>query len=499
MLKNTSKLLFLAFSVMFLGVGCSLQQSQVAQNQGATQTQGSSQAKSSDQISSLKQVFLAGVPKVDFAHLNLADFPSVDESYSILKPIVWNNKVFVNSNPYILEYDLKGNLLEYANFNSTDCGRDLALINDSLYVACNGKGIYEIDLNANKVSYFYTQKDGLKELRNLQFAVDADTLWVGTFEGVAKIDTKAHKATVYGKELNIGGSAFGSNVYAHNGQVWVVVGSNAYNNGGISNYDKNADKWDTYQAKDLKEKDLTRLDVMYGDLMVADQGVYAIFQDGGPENVVLKKFDSAQKKWTTVYHDAYLKFNKGVAKYLPPVETYRNFDYDLNAQDNSSSLFSTIRVFLDGKWVSVPIVAKKYVTLSTLVKGTYYLLSASGIDSFTEEDAFPKALVKTPVYALEVAPRFFVTGDQKYVVYVAVDFNAYGGTTDAYSVGIYDTEIQKFYNSEIKNEKQAADFPQIDIEKAKFSIKGQKIMLPADGDRNLVIDLVTKKAAFVKN
>lgn len=499
MLKNTSKLVVLAFAVMFVASGCAVQQSQVAQNQGATQTQGSSQAQISGQVPALKQVFLTGVPKVDFAHLTLQDFPLVDESYSILKPIVWNNKVFVNSSRYILEYDLKGNLLEYANFNSTDCARDLALINDSLYVACQGKGIYEIDLNANKVSYFYSQKDGLQELRNFQFAVDGETLWMGTFEGVAKIDTKTHKATVYDQELNVAGSAFGTNVYAHNGDVWAVVGGNAYNNGAITHYDKNADKWETYQVKDLKEKDLTRLDVMYGDFMVADQGVYAIFQDGGPENVVLKKFDSAQKKWTTVYHDAYLQFNKGAAKYLPPVETYRNFDYDLNAQDNSSSVFSTVRVFLDGKWISVPIVDKKYVSLSPLVKGTYYLLSAYGIDSFTEQDAFPKVLIKTPVYALEVAPRFFITNDQKYVVYVAVDFQAFGGTTHAYSVGIYDTENNKFYNSEIKNEKKAENFPQIDMVNAQFSIKGQKIMLSADGKRNLVIDLATKKAAFVKN
>ncbi len=498
MLKNTSKLMVLAFAGMFVVAGCAVQQPKVGQDQNSNQTQDSGQTQTSDQISALKQVFLTGVPKVDFAHLNLADFPSVDEGYGILKPIVWNNKVFINSIPYVLEYDLQGNLVRYANFNSTDCARDLALINDSLYVACNGKGIYEIDLNANKVSYFYTQKDGLKELRNLQFAVDAETLWIGTFEGVTKVDTKTRKATVYGEELNIGGSAFGSNVYAHNGQVWAVIGANAYNNGGLAYYDKNADKWETYQVKDLKEKDLTRLDVMYGDLMVSDQGVYAIFQDGGPENVVLKKFDSAQKKWTTVYHDAYVQFKKGVAKYLPPAETYRNFDYDLSAQDQlpSSSVFSTIRVFLDGKWVKVPIVAKKYTTLSSLVKGTYYLLSASGIDSFTEADAFPKALIKTPVYALEIAPRFFVTNDQKYVVYVAVDFHAYGGFTAAYSVGIYDTETQKFYNSEIKNEKKAENFPQIDMEKAKFVMKGQQIMLPADGDRNLVIDLVTKKATF---
>ncbi len=216
---------------------------------------------------SLDRVFLDRVPVDDFDNLALGNFPIMEENYNWPEAAIWNDRVFFLSYPNIMEYDLSGNLVAYTNRYVIPCTTEMALVNDSLFIACREKGIYEVDLNTNRVVHTYglmgdyitntpLEKErytgALASLQNPDFAVDGDILWFGTFDGFSKINTKTHEVTNYLDELVVGGSKVQGNIYARNGDVWAQVVASGSSSGGLAHYNHESDSWKIYYVKDFK-------------------------------------------------------------------------------------------------------------------------------------------------------------------------------------------------------------------------------------------------------
>ncbi len=464
-----------------------------------------------------QNVFLSSVPTDDFQNLTLKDFPST-ESLMPPKAILWKDKVFVRSTlshevsygPDILEYDLTGNLLAYTDKKILTCSpRDMAVSGDYLFVSCMNVGIYKIDLVKNQVDYFYGEENGLKNTQNWQLTVDGETLWVGTFKGLGKIDIKTNEVEFYsGNELK-GVDCMdtpATHVYARNGEVWATLTANAYCAGGASRYDSKNDQWTFYAVKDFKKRDLERVD--FDQFLVSDNGVYAVYQDGGPDFETLAKFDSQKKVWDIVYQTEYdrfkedvsqylyptYKFYEGGLKYLPPRETYDSVNIEIGEKDVK---VEHLYVFYGAKWIEVPFIFEEYVDI-TRIDDVYYLLSNLGMDEFTELDKFPKTVATSDNIFMLDRSKSFSTEDKKYVGFFSIDYSEMGGGNNAYGIGVYNVQDKTFFDGKMSGDELSKVFGEnfvetgVSFENLQFTYGSGEIKIPVDGGE-FVIDLTEQK------
>ncbi len=425
------------------------------------------------------KVFLNEIPKDDFAALTLEDFPSYSAGYS-RGVAVGENSFYVVSDPYVLNYAFDGTILSYANPKVLTCGVAAAVVGEKLFVACRQEGIYEIDLNKNEIVYNYTKADGLEEYQNPNFAVQGKTLWVGTFDGVAKINTETRKVRFY-DELNFPGSHLGATVYVNGDSVWATIAANAYNSGSAGYYNSGDDTWTTFGIKDFKKTDLDRVD--FERFVVSSEGVFASFQDGGPANTVLTKFDPTSQTWNEIYSAGWGEFGENVAAHLPQPSTYTDYEIEYS-YENPLAKFT---IYRDGSSiVGVP----TFLALSPLIKDTYYLLSSTGIYSFSEEDAFPKLVVEDRFPGRD--SRFFVSDGDKYLVILSANVNEMGGGTNSYAVQVLNLKDKGYYLLEIDAGKLAEeDLFQVS-DKIQMKQDGQKMYVELTSGKKLTLDLDAK-------
>ena len=164
-------------------------------------------------------IFHADGLRQHFISLTLDDLPSfADPGYHI--PVaVRKDFVFAAAEKHLIKYDLTGKFVGMTYLEDIDCGNDLAVMGDDLFVACWGKGLYQIDLTTNKIVYKFGLADGLSSLENLQLAVDGQYLWIGTFDGVTRLDPKTRQTQIYRQELGVPGTAYDARVFVEDGQV----------------------------------------------------------------------------------------------------------------------------------------------------------------------------------------------------------------------------------------------------------------------------------------
>ena len=360
-------------------------------------------------------VFVDRVLYDDFDDIELENFPSAELYYNWPEAEIWNNRVFLLSFPHVVEYDWDGNMVSYTNTDLVECSTDMELVGDSLFIACREIGIYEVDLSQNRVVNLYDEKDGLVSTQNPFLASDGDILWMGTFDGVAKIDTNSGDISFYQEELGSGGTKFSADAYARDGEVWAKVIANAYSGGSASRYDYESDTWTAYGPEYFKTDSLERVDFRH--FVISDEGVFVTYQDGGPEKEVVAKFDPEADVWDEVYSAPYTEFNENFENYLPAPETYTIY----KADDERG--YARFHIYKDSQWIDFPILQKEYFEL---VSGddVYYLLSNNGIDIFMEGDYLPTTLVDAEE---NISPNgvnyfdFFMTDDGKYLVYFVIN------------------------------------------------------------------------------
>ncbi|MBT7736681.1 hypothetical protein HN709_03250 [Candidatus Peregrinibacteria bacterium] len=440
------------------------------------------------------------MPVDDFQNLTLKDFPSV-QSGNLPEAVLWNDKIFVLSplsqmvpfGPDILEYDMRGNLLAYTDKSILECSpNDIANIDDYLFISCMNVGVYKIDLVENQVVSFYNETNGLNNTQNLQLSADEGTLWVGTFKGLGKIDIKTDKVEFYGSEL--GGNCSDEptiRVFAKNGEVWVTIIAHANCAGGASRYDSANDQWTFYSAEAFDQKNSERID--FGQFIISDDGVYAVYQDGGPDFETLSKFNAEKGTWEIVYQAPYVDFNSNLSEYLPPRETYSFVDVDENYRETKSVEIYT------SKWIEVPLPVKEYVDLA-LIDDTYYLLSNEGLDLFTRDDKLPISIAKSDsLFSMNKSKLFSaVDADKNYIGFFSIDYSEMSGDNYAYGVGVYNIQDKTFFDDKLVMDDLLEVFGEnspslgVDFENLEFVHGSGEVKIEAEGGE-FVIDLINEE------
>ncbi|MBD3360849.1 hypothetical protein GF366_03545 [Candidatus Peregrinibacteria bacterium] len=445
-------------------------------------------------------VFLDSIPTEDFYNLTIEDFPSTKPYYSIPDGYIWNDNLYYLSYPYIFKYDLEGNLLAYTDPEIIKDAKELILIDNYLFIGSQDLGIYEVDLNNNVVSNFYDSENGLKSLQNFHFASDNNILWTGTFEGVAKINIQNEKIKFYDSELGIEGSFpsyYNSMVYARNSDIWAVVKANARSKGGTSNYDKVNDSWVAYGPEDFKTEDTGRID--FDKFVVSDEGVFAAFQDGGPEKLVLKKFNPVSNQWEEVYSAPYSEFNNNVDEYLPPPETY----VSSQMQRDVGGFIKRFRVYHNNKWIEVPIVEKNFSAMVLGPDDQYYLLTNNGLETFSKDDDFPKQLISSDSVNDFGQSKLILTDDNKYIVFFSILINDMLGKWMNFGIGVYDIANDSFFDSVIEmedlSESSVEKISQLTINDLKFDYDSEMVNISTGDAGEFIIDISSKDFYFVES
>ena len=311
---------------------------------------------------------------------------------------------------------------------------------------------------------------------------------MGTFDGVAKINTETRKIDFY-DELNFQGSHLGASVYVNGDEVWATISANAYNDGAAAYYNSEDNTWTNFGPKDFKKNDWNRVD--FHRFIVSSEGVFASYQDGGPENTVLAKFNPVDQKWESVYSAGHEEFERSIDSYLPAEESYKGYRIDYTSQDPAAK----INVYRDGEWKERG-VFPSYSALSPLIGDTYYLLSLAGIDSFSKDDAFPQNIVadELPANSVDHA-QFFISEDRVNLIVLSSDVMKMGGIVLGYSVQVLNTKDLSYYSLEIDGDELEGDDIFDVSEKTEMMQDGEKLYWPLTSGKKLTLDLDEKTFA----
>lgn len=366
-----------------------------------------------------------------FVKLTQEDLPSYQDPRGRIPIASWNGSVYAAAQQHVVKYGLDGQFLGMTYLDDMDCANDLAVMGDSLFVACWGKGLYEIDLKTEKIAYRYDASNGLLNLSNLQLVPTDDYLWIGTFGGAARLDPATHEMKFYRTELGVPGEIFTTRIVAENGQVWALVTANAYTPGGAALYDDQLQTWKAYLSKDFKTKDLTRID--FNGFVVTDSAAYATYQDGGPDNTVISRLDFGQPKWQVVAQGA----DDAISAQFKDLTGYAGF-----SQERSNTQFVDgkwkVRVMVKGKTVSMPMDAETYFAMLKYGDEAYYFIALAGFQALKPEDALPRTIPSD--FSFADINRLIRSPNGRYVVATSIVRSDYDGTLGEIKVMVYDPD-----------------------------------------------------------
>jgi len=364
-----------------------------------------------------------------FAKLTQEDLPSYQDPRGRIPIASWNGSVYAAAQQHVVKYGLDGKFLGMTYLEDLDCANDLAVMGDSLFVACWGKGLYEINLETEKIVYKYDASNGLLNLSNLQLVPTDSYLWIGTFGGVARLEQATHEMKFYRTELGIPGEIFSTRIVAENGQVWALVGANAYTPGGAALYDEQMQTWKAYVTKDFKTKDLTRID--FNGFVVTESAAFALYQDEGPDDTIISRLDFGQPKWQVVARGGYEPM--GVQfKDLTGFASY--------SQERANTLFDggkwKVRVMVKNKMVSIPIDAENYLTMLKYGDEAYYFITMAGFQVLMPQDVMPRTIPSD--FKSADINRLLRSPDGRLVIASSIARSDYDGTLGDIQVLVYD-------------------------------------------------------------
>jgi hypothetical protein len=186
-----------------------------------------------------------------------------------------------------------------------------------------------------------------------------------------------------------------------------------------------------------------------------------------------------------------------LSQYLPPKETYDLVDIEV---DENYSI-KNLSVYYEGKWQVVPLVWKGYVDV-IFVNDTYYLLTNLGIEAFMVADKFPISVAESDAVYTTYKSKLFSTDDGRYVGFFSIDYTEFGGSNDAYGIGVYDILNKTFFDGHMTggefrdvvfNDGSAERDPYgISFEKFEVVYSPEELTSPFEGGE-FVIDLINLK------
>lgn len=360
----------------------------------------------------VEDFFKTGVNNISLPQVKLNNLPNTKDVRGVAE---YKGHVWLSGDGSIVEFDPSSHtIVRYSDPTQANCDSNLVIINSYLYVPCHMYGaleqkdendnpvygIYKINLKTFTVEKVFTNKDGLRNQQNYRIYADDSYVWIGTFEGVGRIDTRSDTVVFFQNELGISGTHFSiSTILVDKDYVWVYVTANTYSTGGVALYNKETQTWTPFGPKELKmDSSDNRIDLDWTSYGYAIKkipgGIQIAFPDGENETYYLlgeNQYFYATGEWEKLprtlessgpnseVSDNYLQ-----EKYLPDRDYTRNdekgFAQIYDPKTNKQKYIVNGRAFL---------------AIYDMVNSKRYLITSSSIDVLTQSAKLPKIVLET--------------------------------------------------------------------------------------------------------
>jgi hypothetical protein len=443
--------------------------------------------------------------------LSIFDLPN---SRSLNSVLPYRDKLWITSRGSIIEYDpTSQQMVSYSHAKKANCDANLVVVNDFIYAACRTEpdgnefmdwaepelfygrySILKINPNTHQVERVFSAADGLEDGYNYKLVADGAFVWVATFEGVGRIDTRTNQVDFYTAELGFGPASSATKlsidkVLADQDHVWVVLSANAYSQGGLALFTKSTQQWQAFGPRELMDYEFDRIDIIT-TIKLVPGGVQIGFRDGQMDNFdrfVEKQYLYQEGKWKKVNGDRIATGEQSESTFEYIEDTYGEFEFgtidkrgltQIRLPDSNQILTLNGR---DNYYISEEILGKRYI------------LTSATVDILDDSKPFPHTLTYLhedltegfyPTYLSEAAGRAQLLIDPETMLALAV----YEGEDGMFErvgqkVTVVNLETGKMLRSySAENGLTGVDF----LHNLKMSKSGSDLVLSSQGGEKVV-------------
>lgn len=370
--------------------------------------------------------FFFSIPK-PVKDVSFLELPNDATPRSVIKI---ENSLWFSGDGSIIEYDIKsGKLVSYTNpkkANCNDYNDDMVFVSGYLYVVCRidniedafgttrilesplftgHQGVVKIDPKKHTLVHIYSKADGLLNGYNYKLYPDGDMIWVSTFNGLGRINTKTDHVDFYTNALGFDKTSNARSydvwgIKVDKNTVWAWVSANADSQGGIAVFDKAKNVWQAFGPKELTDTNQQRIDFEFSEngqaIKLIPGGIQVAFResrpgpDGSSEDFLVEKaYLYATGKWTKLPGDrqatgsTYEETANHVKATYPPSKKFKIIEQEGLAQ-----------IQMVGNDTIYEIDGRNNLVLSQMIDSKRYILTNATIDIIDDAIPFRQILIK---------------------------------------------------------------------------------------------------------
>ena len=383
-------------------------------NKDSLNTNDSQRNASVTQASS--DFFYFAIPK-PFEKLTVLDLPN---NGNVKGAVKIDNHLWFTGSGSIIEYDITtGALVSYSDPKKSNCDNSIVYVNGYLYASCRidnvfdafgdskilttenftgHYGILKINPKTHTLERIFTKKDGLLNGYNYRLYVDGDYLWITTFNGIARINSKTDEVNFYTQELNISESLTynAGPILIDKDHIWVEIKAHANSKGGLALFNKSTSAWEGFGVDRLKDEDKSRFDLQFSEdryaMKIISGGIQIGFNDGrigNQQKYIEKQYSYQTRSWTKLYEapatgDEYKILSQHIKSTYPI--TYANY----NSIDQQG--FTQIKMPDSGEEFIIN--GRDSLLFSPTIDGKRYILTRASVDVIDDTSPFRQLVVK---------------------------------------------------------------------------------------------------------
>lgn len=285
----------------------------------------------------------------------IKDFPFYGGSGNVYGNVYFdpgdNNKIWLSFSGAIVSYDLQNDTWQpiLTGIKGLDNSPYLLVKKgNSIFFSLYNEGFERIDLQTGQRK-IYTVKEGLINSGNVKIYSDPNSidLWIATFNGVSRFDTKTEKFTNYTTELG-GGTHWGINDMVVNKDfVWVVIRANSDNVGGIARYDINTGGWKVWGPGAFNGH--SSVNIMYNMDAINGKAIASARTTDTTAGDRVVEYDSQTDQWQELFKNSGYKnftylgdrvyFTNGTKVFYYDRSRNRIFPTTLESQSSSMTIY----------------------------------------------------------------------------------------------------------------------------------------------------------------
>lgn len=199
-------------------------------------------------------------------------FPDIT-NFSVTIDPVRSDRIFIRTFTRVVMMDKASGEMKEFDYSSITNGASIsavAVVGDLVLIGHQGAGVSVTNIETDEYEFF-DASDGLVDESNIRIdpdPTDQAVVWLSTFRGLSRFNLVTKEFTNYTREIGIPGSSWQPDVFhVDENEVWVRVGANAYNSGGVARFDKASEEWTSWSVEtfDVGES-YPRVDPVYGAL-----------------------------------------------------------------------------------------------------------------------------------------------------------------------------------------------------------------------------------------